>query len=370
MMGSGKLAFLAKLAYRMARIWLSRKLNWRPPYLPILLLFLTNRCNLKCQMCGYCEQNTSENGKDELSTEQWKAVLDSGHELGAFLVSMTGGEALLRPDIFEILSHAKSLGMSVHLCSNGTLINEEIARKLDKCGVDSVSVSIESHDKDRHEELRGNNSYKAAVTGIELLLKHTPKAKIGINYCITAKNFRDLSAMVTFAEELGVHQLKFAPIHTNLQHRHRPLEGQDELVFSKDLLGELEVEIKKLKEAVERSKLDTTSTMFLDGIPSLYSDKRNFFCFAGYVSCAVNPKGMVTPCCDMDSSLSVKDKTLEDIWFSEEFEQMRERVCSCSSPCWDTTNAELSLRLKMSSLWRHFGQTWKDIGFYISGGKK
>ena len=285
-------------------------------------------------------------------------------------MSITGGEALLREDIFDILAHADGLAMSTHLCTNGTVVTEEIARRLNQCGVNSVSVSLESHRPEIHEELRGKNTFESACNGIRLLLKHTPKARIGINYCITAKNFRGAHKMVQFAEEMGVHQLKFAPIHTNLQHRHRTLPLEDELVFSKEMLPELEEETEKLAQAVEKSKLDTTSTMFLAGIPSLYGEQNSFYCFAGYVSCAVSPSGMVTPCCDMDSQLSVKDRPLEEIWHSKEFAAIRKKVHTCQSPCWDTTNAELSLRLRLRSLWSHFGQTWRDIGFYISGGKK
>jgi len=74
---------------------------------------------------------------------------------------------------------------------------------------------------------------------------------------------------------------------------------------------------------------------------------------------------MVAPCSDMKGVASVRDMPLEQIWRGRGLQEARRAVCHCDSPCWDTANAELSIRLRPVSLVRDFLQTWKDMGFYF-----
>ncbi len=75
--------------------------RWRgsiPTYLPILIAFVTYRCNLRCAMCGLCELR-EHSDPDELTTEEWKTVIRSARNLGTFIISISGGEPLLRKDL-------------------------------------------------------------------------------------------------------------------------------------------------------------------------------------------------------------------------------------------------------------------------------
>lgn len=327
-------------------------------------MFITDRCNLRCQMCGVCEHDAPVAGAPELTTEEWKAVIRSAMKLKTTLVSITGGEPLLRPDVFDIIRYARDQGLAVHVCSNGVLLDREKAIKLGESGVNTVSISIESPVREIHEKLRGQNTFEPAVESVRLLRQLAPSVQVGINYLITTANFRNMAAMIPFAESLGAHQLKYAPIHTNLLHRRKRIEQYGSLLFGEEDLEELDREVDELVRASAHSKLLTTSTMFLSGIAGLYSEPHRFRCYAGYAACAINPIGIVAPCCDMDGSLSVRDMPLEEIWRSKEFQALRRRVDRCSSSCWDTTNTELSLRLRPTALIRELAQTWRDIGFY------
>jgi MoaA/NifB/PqqE/SkfB family radical SAM enzyme len=353
-----------------ADVWLSRRLHRPTRYLPILLLFVTDKCNLRCSMCGVWQH--AEPGKDngELTTEEWKAVIRSAVKLRTILLSITGGEAILRPDVFEIIRYARENGISVHLCSNGTVLNNDNVDRLRESGVNTVSISIENMVPEVHERLRGGGSFDRAIRGIRLLRERAPEIRVGINYLITAQNFRNMAEMIPFAESLGVHQIKFAPIHTNLQHKGKRLEEFAPLIFTEKDLDELEAEIEKLAEAAGKSRLQTTSRTFLDGIVSLYRHPRTGFrCYAGYAACAINPRGIVTPCCDMEGAISVRDKPLDEIWRSSEFQQLRRSVHTCDKPCWDTTNAELSLRFGLRGMLGEIGQTWRDLKFYFGSGE-
>lgn len=356
-------------AWHMAGVVASRYLGRPPRHLPILLTFVTTRCNLRCRMCGVCDYSATDD-LPELTTDEWKSVIDSAARLGTTLLSVSGGEPLLRTDVYEIIAHAHRLGMSVHMCTNGVLLTEESVRKLRESGVDTVSVSIESPVREVHEDLRGAGTFDAALEGIRRLRALAPEVRIGINFTISTASYRHMAETVPFAEALGVDQIKFAPIHMNLLHKRKPVEEFRELIFKPEDLNAFDMEVQRLLTALKRSRLQTSSKSFLEGMSRLYRDPQTFRCYAGYAICAINPSGTVVPCCDMEGALSVRDQSLESIWRSKEFHHLRERVGRCCTACWDTTNTELSLRLAPGSVLSDVWQTWRDLRFYFSRGRR
>ncbi len=366
---ASQLKMMVRNGWRVAHVVMTRQLGLAPRYLPVLLMFITDKCNLRCKMCGVCDLERGHSQEKELSTEEWFAVIDAAERLGTTLVSISGGEPMLRADLYDMIRHARGKGMTVHMCTNGTLMNADKARKLRDAGVSTVSISVDSPRGEVHEHLRGKGTFEPSLAAIRLLRETAPEIRVGINYLITRQNFRNMSEMVAFAESLGVHQIKFAPIHTNLLHRLKDIDQYADLLFTPEDLRELEEQVKLLSNACAKSSLLTTSTAFFSGIADLYSAPHAFRCYAGWAAIAVGPTGSVTPCADMDGSLSVRRRPLDEIWRSPEFHAQRKRVQTCKSDCWDTTNTELSLRLRPTALVGGFLQNWRDMRFYF-GGKK
>ena len=365
--GAPGLIPLARNAWRIGNVMLSRRLGRPPGYLPVLLMFVSWRCNLRCRMCGVCESTrTPEAFQGELNTDQWRSVLDSAAtRLGTSLISISGGEPLLRKDIYDLIRHGADMGISVHICTNAVLLGVREAEQLRDAGVSTVSISLESPDAALHDYLRGDNTHEAVVRAIRLLRETAPNVRIGINYLITRRNYKDMPRMVAFAESLGVHQIKFAPIHTNLLHRHKAMEQYGDLLFTPEDLDNLKQEMEGLRRACATSRLATTSDAFIAGIHRLYSDPEPFQCYAGYALCAVSPSGQVAPCCDMDRSFSVLERPLHEIWRDPAFHELRRRVHHCEATCWDTTNTELSLRLRPISMASDLFRNWRDLRFYL-----
>jgi MoaA/NifB/PqqE/SkfB family radical SAM enzyme len=361
-----RLGLVAKNALVMSDVLATHALRITPHYIPIILLFITYRCNLRCRTCGVCLLEEEVRSTPELTLDEWKAVIRSAVRMRTIIIVISGGEPLLRPDVLiDLLQYTCDQGISVHLCTNGVLIDKDYAVRIGKTGVHTISVSLESPEPEIHERIRGPGTFERALNGIRLLRQFAPSVRIGINHVITAENFRCMADMVPFAESLGVHQIKFAPIHTNLLHKRKGISQYGSLVFEPKDIEELQVELIRLRAALGRSRLLTTSPMFLAKIADLYSDPPRFRCFAGYAATAIDPVGMVSPCSDMNGVACVRDKPLEEIWRSPEFREARNHVRHCNSPCWDTANAELSIRLRFSSLVGDLVQTWKDMGFYF-----
>lgn len=361
-----RLGLIGRNAVTLSNVLLARYLHLRPRYVPTVLAFITFRCNLRCRTCGVCDLQAEQGKAPELNLDEWKAVIRSAAKLRAAILVISGGEPMLRQDmLFDMIRCASEARLTTHLCTNGVLLNPENVARLAEARVDTVSVSIESPDKALHESIRGPNTFDRALNGIRLLCEAKPSIRVGINHVVTAENFRCMADMVPFAESLGVHQLKFAPIHTNLLHKRKELDRFGTLLFRKEDLPEFEREVDRLMRAVTRSRLLTTSPMFLSRMSELYTDPRRFRCFAGYAVCAIDPLGYVSPCSDMDGVRSVRQAPLEEIWRSRAFAESRANVHRCNAPCWDTVNAELSIRLRPKSLLADFARTWKDIGFYF-----
>lgn len=348
--------------------WLARHTDTRPRRLPILLAFLTWRCNLSCGMCGVHQLGTSP--RAELDAQAWRRIIDDAAALGTLIVSFSGGEALLHPDLYSILSHTSKSGIAVHLCTNATLLVRDHVERLAAAGVGSVSVSLESDDPAVHDQLRGPGTHAATMRGIRLLREHAPQIGIGINALICGTTFHRMPELLDFCDGLGVEQVKFAPIHRNLLHRHLDFGGPDRLFFEPSQLAELDREIDRLRASSRDSRMRLVSDRFLAGIVDLYTEPQTFACFAGWVVAAIDAQGTLLPCGDFEDGIDLNVRSLRQAWRSDEFHRLRMQVKSCRRPCWDTTNTELSLRLSVRSTLAELGRSWRDIQFYFQRGPR
>jgi len=331
--------------------------------MPILLAFATMQCNLKCSMCAIGEASppTSEG---ELTIDEWKAVIDSAARLGTMIFSWTGGEILLRPDVFELLGYTREQGIAVHVSTNATRLDRQAARQFNET-THSVSISVDGPDAESHEALRGKGTFKATMRGIRLLREHAPSLRLGLNFVITTQNYLRLVEMLHFAQEVGARQIKFAPIHDNLLHRDKPRDSYEHLFFKPAQIPSLDAEIERLIAASRYSPLLTNSVGFLRRSSELYNSGPTFNCYAGYAVGSVSSKGDVLPCSDFGEGINVREMSLEQIWRSPRFHEIRRKVHTCSSNCWDTTHTELSLRLSTRSRAASLSDTWRDLRFYF-----
>ncbi len=341
-----------------------RRLNIPSRSVLFPVIWITNKCNLRCRMCDQWK-TPAEMASRELSTQEWFSFIDSAKLMHAAVIVITGGEPLLRPDIFEIIKYMRHKGISAHLCSNGTLINESVVAKLKDSNLNSISISLDSACAEEHNYLRGFDCFETVVRNIQMLKRKNSELNIGINCLITKINFRGISGMVAFAEGLGVQQIKFDLIHTNLMHRNKPISSFDGLLFNNEDLLELKREINKIKNLIPRKTLLINSRTFLKGIVDNDNNKK-IKCHAGYISCAVDALGGVSPCDNFDRCISLREKPLEEIWHSYSFQELRKKVHNCNISCWDTTHAELNIRCSNWGFLKELPQITKEIHFYNS----
>ena len=135
--------------------------------LPVAMTFaVTYRCTCNCVHCS-AGRHLRKDDK-ELSTEEAKKVIDDAQKLGVTIIAFTGGEPLLRKDIFELIAHVDTRKAMPIMFTNGQFLTEENVDKLAKAGLYSLFLSIDDPDPKIHNELRGMPGlFEMAIKGLK-----------------------------------------------------------------------------------------------------------------------------------------------------------------------------------------------------------
>ena len=155
----------------------------------------TGACNARCKYCNV--DATGQHAPREMTTQEAFHLVDEVHKFGVRWFGIKGGEPLTRPDIFEIVTYAKSKGLNVCLLTNGAFVDGKIYDNLVKNQIWS-SVSIDGPEE-INDQLRGEGSYKKALAAIEKLSEG--KILNGLACAITTINYKHLDHVAELAEK-------------------------------------------------------------------------------------------------------------------------------------------------------------------------
>ncbi len=198
---------------------------------PVVIWNLIRRCNLRCKHCY--STSLDIDFKDELTTEQIKATIDDLKVAQVPVLILSGGEPLLRPDIYEITAYAKAKGFYVALSTNGTLIDESNIEQIKAADYQYVGISIDGLEEFHDEFRRQKGSFKTSMHAIKLCKE--AGIKIGMRLCLTKENFDDIPAMLDLMEENQVD--KFYLSHLNYSGRgKRSAENDAMFKMTKDAM--------------------------------------------------------------------------------------------------------------------------------------
>lgn len=181
----------------------------RAPKGPVLIWNLVRRCNLTCRHCYSISADKDFSG--ELSTDEVFAVMDDLKAFGVPALILSGGEPLLRPDIYTIAKRAKSLGFFTALSSNGTLMDAGTVERMATVGFDYVGVSLDgigaTHDRFRRLE----GGFDLALAGIRRC--RDAGLKVGVRYTMTEDNATDLPALLQLVDDEGIDKFYFSHLN-------------------------------------------------------------------------------------------------------------------------------------------------------------
>ena len=154
-------------------------------------------CNQKCIHCYAAGQKLSE--KEELSTKEWKKVIDICQKECIPQLTFTGGEPTMRKDLVELIEYSK--WFITRLNTNGVLLTENLCKELYEASLDSVQVTLYSNNPEIHNKLVGADNFEKTITGIKNAINVGLNVSINTPLCTLNKNYIDT---LKFAKELGI----------------------------------------------------------------------------------------------------------------------------------------------------------------------
>ncbi len=274
---------------------------------------LTPRCNMNCRMC-YIRMNEQEMAPmgRELTAEEWNRIFDEANNNGLLYLLLTGGEALLRPDFYDIYSHAYNAGAVMSVNSNGTLIGEKQVAFFESKPPEYINVTVYGPDDETYEKLCCNpNGFTQLKKAVSLLKE--AKIRFYLNCSVTGLNREHLPKMIEFANgfgcDLNIASYMFPPVRKN------PAFNPDKINIrlSAEECGEVFAylntkkepnKVKAMLEAIAKSQPIEDDNVCPD---------THVKCMAGKASFWMTWYGAMKPCAMMPDEVSM-DNGFTDAW--------------------------------------------------------
>ena len=307
---------------------------------PLIIVWnITDLCNLSCRHCY--QDAAAKRVRGEMTREEKLAAVDEMARMTLPMLAIAGGEPLACPDLFPVIERARMHDIHVTVASNGTLVTEDMARRLKQAGVQYLEISVDSRDAGEHDRFRGQRgSWERAVAGIRNGVK--AGLDLGLATCLTSQSVHQVDDLIRLAEDLGCEtfsHFNFIPVG----------RGRDMLVQDLDprqreqLLVTLNAHLQR-----NRLKIISTAPQFARACV-MYAPPDGIFaqghagrapgararvlaryiggCGAGRCYCALEPDGSVTPCVYMRSHVvgNIRDRSLAEIWGNELFDLLSDR---------------------------------------------
>ncbi|NPA23118.1 MAG: radical SAM protein [Crenarchaeota archaeon] len=273
---------------------------------------VTDRCVLKCP---HCYRNSSPVGEDKLSFDDCAKIIDEISNIGTRLLIFSGGEPLLRKDIYDLVRYASSRGLTCAVATSGLLADDGVVSRLVESGLKFVAVSLDSTRPEIHDSFRGvRGLWERAVSAIRLFRDHG--VSVQVNFTLCKLNRDDVVNMVDFCDKLGVNHLHIF---------HVVPVGRASSMYEKLKLDPRDV-LELCLRAVEHGlgRLNVKPTCIPQFWPFLKMRRPDIYekivrgralgCIAARSYIYVSPSGDVYPCPYLPYSLgSLRERSLREI---------------------------------------------------------
>jgi len=289
-----------------------------PDFYPSIISWnLTQQCNLRCP---HCYMEAGRKAANELTTQECLKLIAEMRALRTEMLILTGGEPLLRRDIYDIARCAAEAGIWVVMGTNGVLITDRVAAKMVECGVKGVGISIDSLEPEKHNAFRGGpNAWEHSVRALEICRAHG--LQVLVQTTVMEMNRAEIPRLLEFTRAKGAWSF-------NLYFLVKTGRGQDlndlSAAQTEELLADLVDAQALYKPMLVRAKCAPhfKRIAYERGVGGLESGG----CMAGTQYCRITPGGDVTPCPYMELTTgNLREQSFTEIWRSSPvFLQLRQ----------------------------------------------
>ena len=273
-----------------------------------LLAEVTYRCPLHCPYCSNPVELDRRGG--DLSTDEWKRVLDDARALGVLQLGLSGGEPLVRKDTEQLIAHARGLGMYVTLVTSGVGLTESRAAALGDSGIEHIQLSLQDAERAGNDRIGGAATWDRKLDAARLI--RGLGAAFTVNTVLHRDNIDHLESIAALAADLGAERLELA----NTQYYGWALANRALLLPTREQLAAAE-------DAVARARARFAGRMRILYVVPDYHERTPKPCMGGwgrrYV--VITPDGVALPCHAARSITtlsfeSVRERPLPEIWRS------------------------------------------------------
>lgn len=282
----------------------------------------TNRCNLKC---SHCYQDAGACREKELSTEEGKRLIDGIARAGFKIMIFSGGEPLMRDDIFELVQYAAGKGLRPVFGTNGTLIDANTAVRLKQSGAASMGISLDSLDAARHDAFRGmEDSWQLTVDAMANC--RAAGLNFQIHMTVMDWNKAEVGDVIDFAAKVGadaVYLFFLIPVGRGVYIEDTAVE----VLEYEDLLRSIMAKQREIDIPIKPT-CAPQFTRVAQQMGIKLDPRFSRGCLAGLTYCIISPVGQVRPCAYMtEVAGDIHDAPFDEIWQnSEVFGMLRTQV--------------------------------------------
>ena len=303
---------------------------------PLKALFfeVTLRCNARCEHCGSSCGDIIQ--KDEITKEEIENVLYDLATRGKrdprnIMINITGGEPLVRKDLFEIMAYANNLGYPWGMTTNGMLIDKNVVKKMVDTNMYSISISIDGL-KDTHEKFRRvPNSFNKIINGIKLMQKEPSIKVIQVTTCVNKKNIDELEELYKLFLDLGIKNwriMEVDPIGRARDNKEILLDSDEEKRM-----------IRFIYEKKKENKMEITYGCghYLGPIRDRFVRELPYLCYTGFYIGSVLSNGDIYVCPDVQRRPelvqgNIRKDSFTDVW-ENKFKIFRKMNRTCNEKC-------------------------------------
>ncbi|HEX55440.1 MAG: hypothetical protein DRO95_00130 [Candidatus Altiarchaeales archaeon] len=309
---------------------------------------VTYNCNSRCRFCE-CWKRYKDKFDDELTTEDGIKLIDQLIDLDTISISFTGGEPLLREDIFKLITYASERGILHTTISTNGLLLDKYSDKLINSGLTAIYVSMDSADAETYRDIRGVDAFDKVISSVKKILNernNKRKPKVLFNITMNNYNIDQIPRIIELGREIGLDGITLQPVHDS---------PRDHLTIHEESIRIPKENILKVEQVIKNCSKEIGS--FLKHPEGYYNKFPIFFakpealkkirCFAGLVIAHIDAYGNVYPCEEKFAKFgNIREKSLREIWFSDNADSIRNRIKKGDHPiCWYNCYGPINIEL-------------------------